>query len=208
MMYVPHRFRTSDLEEVRGFLKANSFGILVNLVDGRPWGSHIPLELGRDAEGREVLFGHVARANPQWRAFGSGQQVLAIFSGPHGYVSSSVYQEPDVPTWNYIAVHLYGRIEVLGAEELVVTLRAMMAKYEEGSARPVTFDGLPARVQNLVNGIVGFKIVIEEVQAALKLSQNRDATDHAAVVADLERRDEAGSPAIAAAMRERGPASQ
>jgi len=207
-MYVPHRFRATDLGAVRSFLEANSFGILVNEVDGRPWGSHIPLELDRDAAGREVLYGHVARANPQSRSFASGEPVLAIFSGPHGYVSSSAYQEPDVPTWNYIAVHVYGRVELLEAAELLVSLRALLEKYEHGNARPVTFEGLPVRVQNLVNGIVGFKIVIDEVQAAFKLSQNRDAIDHAAVVADLERRDDAGALAVAAAMRERGPAGQ
>jgi transcriptional regulator len=207
-MYVPHRFRNTDLGAVRDFLQANSFGILVNVVDGRPWGSHIPLELGRDAEGREVLHGHLARANPQWRAFVPDQPVLAIFSGPHGYVSSSVYEKPDVPTWNYIAVHLYGRVELLGPEELRASLRDLLAKYEQGGARPVTLDGLPERVQHLVHGIVGFKIIIDEVQAAFKLSQNRDASDHAAVVADLERRDDPAALALAAAMKTTGTSRQ
>ena len=205
-MYIPHRFRNTDLAEVKRFIGANSFGLLVNTVEGRPWGTHIPLELDVDPAGREVLYGHVARANPQWREFAPGREVLAIFTGPHAYVSSSVYQEPDTPTWNYIAVHLYGEVELVEGEEMRILLRRLLAKYEGDSPRAVTLEGLPERVANLVQGIVAFKIVIREVQAAFKLSQNRDAHDHAAVVAALEARGEPGATATAAAMKDRGGA--
>jgi transcriptional regulator len=200
-MYIPHRFRNTDLAEVEAFLAAHSFGVLVNTVGGRLWGTHIPLEFARDPAGREVLYGHVARANPQWREFGPGREVLAIFSGPHAYVSSSVYREADTPTWNYIAVHVHGEVELVEGEEMQGVLRRLLAKYEGASPRPVTLEGLPERVANLVRGIVAFKVVIGEVQAAFKLSQNRDAHDHAAVVTALEARGEPGATAVAEAMR-------
>lgn len=200
-MYIPHRFRNTDLAAVKAFLAARSFGILVSTVEGRPWGTHIPLELDVDPAGREVLYGHVAKANPQWREFLPGREVMAIFTGPDAYVSSSVYREADTPTWNYIAVHVRGEVELLGEEETREVLRRLLAKYEHGAARPVTLEGLPERVQNLVNGIVAFKVVIRGIEAAFKLSQNRDAHDHAAVVAALEQRGEPGATATAAAMK-------
>ncbi|HWA40403.1 MAG TPA: FMN-binding negative transcriptional regulator [Gemmatimonadales bacterium] len=200
-MYIPHRFRNTDLAAVKAFLAAHSFGILVNVVDGKLWGTHIPLELDVDPAGREVLYGHVARANPQWRAVGPGREVLAIFTGPDAYVSSSVYAEPDTPTWNYVAVHVRGEVELLEAEETREVLRRLLAKYERDSARPVTLEGLPERVQHLVNGIVAFKVVVRDIEAAFKLSQNRDARDHAAVVAALEQRGDPGAAAMAEAMR-------
>ena len=200
-MYIPHRFRNSDTAAVKSFLATHSFGILVNVVDAKLWGTHIPLELDVDPAGREVLYGHVARANPQWRAFGPGREVLAIFTGPDAYVSSSVYREPDTPTWNYMAVHVRGEVELVEGEETREILRRLLAKYEGGTARPVTLEGLPEQVQNLVNGIVAFKVVIREIEAAFKLSQNRDAHDHAAVMAALEERGEPGATAMAAAMK-------
>ena len=199
-MYIPHRFRNTDLAEVKAFLGANSFGILVNVVGGRPWGTHIPLELDIDPAGREVLYGHVARANPQWREFGPGREVMAIFSGPDAYVSSSVYREADTPTWNYVAVHVRGEVELLEEGETREVLRRLLAKYERDEARPVTLEGLPERVQKLVNGIVAFKLVIRDIEAAFKLSQNRDAHDRAAVMAALEARGGASATAVAEAM--------
>ena len=200
-MYIPHRFRNTDLAAVKAFLAAHSFGVLVNMVDGKLWGTHIPLELDIDPTGREVLYGHVARANPQWRTFGWGREVLAIFTGPDAYISSSVYAEPDTPTWNYVAVHVRGEVELVEGEETREVLRRLLAKYERGSARPVTLEGLPERVQNLVHGIVAFKVVIRDIEAAFKLSQNRDAHDHAAVVAALGERGDPGATAMAEVMK-------
>jgi len=179
-MYIPHRFRNTDLAAVKAFLAAHSFGVLVNMVEGKLWGTHIPLELDVDPAGREVL---------------------AIFTGPDAYISSSVYAEPDTPTWNYVAVHVRGEVELVEGEETLEVLRRLLAKYEQGSAHPVTLEGLPERVQNLVNGIVAFKIVIRDIEAAFKLSQNRDAHDHAAVVAALEERRDPGATAMAEAMK-------
>ncbi|NNL09449.1 MAG: FMN-binding negative transcriptional regulator, partial [Croceitalea sp.] len=112
-MYIPHYYKNEDLNEIKAFITQNAFGILINQVDGKPWATHIPLELEEDAQDKGFLVGHIAKANQQWRAFSEPQEVLCIFNGPHSYVSSSWYHEEEVPTWDYIAVHVYGQLKVL-----------------------------------------------------------------------------------------------
>jgi transcriptional regulator len=90
-MYIPAHYKNENLDEVREFIKQNSFGILVNQVNDRPWASHIPLELDVDKHGQEVLLGHISRANFQLEDFRKEQEVLCIFNGPHSYISSSWY---------------------------------------------------------------------------------------------------------------------
>lgn len=110
-MHIPHHYKNENISEVKDFLKSNSFGILVNQVNGKPWATHIPLELDVDAGGNDILVGHIAKANEQWKGFEENEEVLCIFNGPHSYISSSWYKKRDVPTWNYIAVHIYGTIK-------------------------------------------------------------------------------------------------
>src|SRR6476660_8481291 len=100
-MYIPSYYKNENREEIEAFLKANAFGILVNTVDGKLWATHIPLELAENEQCKQVLIAHVSKENPQWKSFDSGEEVLAIFSGPHAYVSSSWYDFEGVPTWNY-----------------------------------------------------------------------------------------------------------
>jgi len=85
-MYVPHHYKNENIEEVKEFLKHNSFGILINQVDGKPWATHIPLELDVDEKRKDVLVGHIAKANPQWKNFEKNSEVLCIFNGPHSYI--------------------------------------------------------------------------------------------------------------------------
>ncbi len=198
-MYIPAHYKNENLAEVREFLKQHGFGILVNEVDGKPWATHIPLELDTDPEGRDCLVGHIAKANPQWKAFREGATVLCIFNGPHAYVSSSWYRDEEVPTWNYIAVHLYGSLHIQNEEELLASLSSLMKTYEKGSQNPVTLEGLSGKTLRQVRGIVGFRILISEIQAAYKLSQGREH-DHPAIKAALNSRKEAGARGIAKAM--------
>src|SRR5690606_4862545 len=172
-MHTPLHYQNKNLEEVKEFLKQNAFGILVNQTEGRPCATHIPLELDVDADGHDILLGHVSKANPQWKYFKENKQILAIFNGPHSYISSSWYQEEEVPTWNYIAVHIYGTIEILDEKTLLESLHTLVDKYEKGSADPVSLHNLSDRTMKQINGIVGFKIRISEIQATYKLSQTR-----------------------------------
>ena len=105
-MYIPHYYKNENIEDVKKFIKENSFGILVNQVDGKPWATHIPLELDINDDGKEILVSHISKANPQWKAFEKEPDVLCIFNGPHSYISSSWYQEEEVPTWDLSLIHI------------------------------------------------------------------------------------------------------
>lgn len=199
-MYIPQQYKNENIEEVKDFLTSNSFGILINILDGRPWGTHIPLELDVDENGTDVLMGHIAKANPQWKNFQNDQEVLCIFNGPHSYVSSSWYQEEEVPTWNYIAVHIYGKLKVIEGEALMIHLKKLVDKYEVDSDRPIKLENLSKKTLNQVRGVVGFQIEITEIQATYKLSQTRQG-DHAKIIRELENTGDSQSLEIAQKMK-------
>ncbi len=201
-MYIPTLFKQDNSEEVKAFLRENSFGILVSTVGAKPWATHIPLELDRNAAGEDVLLGHISRGNKQWRDFSINEEVLAIFSGPHAYVSSSWYDHENVPTWNYIAVHVYGTLRVIEGEELLNSLKKLVNKYEAASTHRVTVEGMSKKLlESQLQGIVGFEIKITSIEAAYKLSQNRDDHNKERIIEELINRGDAASAAIAARMK-------
>lgn len=201
-MYIPHYYKNENLQEIRDFISQNAFAILVNQVDGSPWASHIPLELHRDKEGKDILVGHLAKANPQWRSFSTNSKVLAIFNGPHSYVSSSWYKDEEVPTWNYIAVHIYGTVKIQDEKQLHKSLNALVDKYEQESKHPVSLNNLSNKTMRQIKGIVGFELIIDKIEAAYKLSQGREQ-DHAAIISELELKKNTGSQAVAFEMKRR-----
>ncbi|HMB96936.1 MAG TPA: FMN-binding negative transcriptional regulator [Balneolaceae bacterium] len=200
-MYIPKYFKINNKDEVRDFLKKNSFGILITSVADRPWGTHIPMELEKDTAGTEVLFGHISKGNPQRKHFKDKTEALAIFNGPHAYVSSSWYNHENVPTWNYTAVHVYGKLVVLDETELMDSLKKLVDKHEAGSESPVKMEEMPEQTLRQMKGIVGFKILIREIHAAFKLSQNRDDEDHQNIIEKLTDRGDSSSAETAAYMQ-------
>lgn len=187
-MYIPNHYKNEDLAAVKDFIKHNSFGILINQVDNKPWATHIPLELDMDENGNDVLISHISRANPQWRSFENESQVLCIFNGPHSYISSSWYHEEEVPTWNYIAVHVYGTIQILDEEAVLASMHKLVDKYEKDSENPVSIHNLSEKTMKQIKGVVGFQINITDIQATYKLSQGREE-DHSQIITELKRRD-------------------
>lgn len=201
-MYIPGHFKQHNIEEVRSFLKKNSFGILISQVSGKPWATHIPLELEVNGEGKEVLVGHLSRGNRQWKEFEMNEEVLAIFNGPHTYISSSWYDHENVPTWNYIAVHVYGKIRTIEGEELLASLKRLVDKYEARSQYPITVERMSRKfLESELKGIVGFELIITDIQAAYKLSQNRDAKNKTQIISELENRGDTDSLEIAKRMK-------
>ena len=190
-MYVPDKFTITDGDEIFAFLAANAFGQLISWHDGRPIVSHLPFLITDD---RKTLKCHLARQNPQWQQI-EGQQVLATFLGPHDYISPSWYTGAGVPTWNYQAVHVYGRCRVFDdATELTALVDALSGVYEARFDDPWQ----PRYPDSMLKAIVGIELVIDEVQGKYKLSQNRPVADHAPVIEHL---DQLGSEALVAAMR-------
>jgi len=209
-MYVPGHFRETDQAKLDAFIQQHDFATLVSWDGAGLEASHLLLELERAADGAAWLRGHMSRANPQWRSFEGGREVLAIFSGPHSYVSAGWYDHANVPTWNYLAVHVYGVPELItSSDELKAMLKRLVDKHEAagGATPPYRMDALPdGYVDKELRGVAGFQIRVTRMEAGFKLSQNRDERDHDAVIAGLETRGDENSVAIARAMRATGPA--
>jgi len=198
-MYAPKQFRNNDASTINDFIRHHGFGILVSQSDGRMVATHVPLELSED---ETKLTGHIARANPQWKNFDNNSEVMIIFPGPHAYVSSSWYDHENVPTWNYIAVHVYGKIKIIEGEVLYSALKQLMDKYERTSEHPVSVEKMsPEYVRQSIKGLVGFEINITSIEASYKLSQNRDQKNFANVINELEKRGDHDSKSIAAEMK-------
>ncbi|MBU2976415.1 FMN-binding negative transcriptional regulator [Zobellia sp. B3R18] len=199
-MFVPDQHRNENVSEIKEFLRANSFGILVSQYQNKPWATHIPLELETTEDGKEVLTAHIAKANPQWREFDQNEEVLCIFNGPHSYISSSWYKEEEVPTWNYIAVHVYGKLKILSEEEVMASMHRLVDKYEANSKNPISLKNMAPHTLKQVKGVVGFQIEITDIQAQYKLSRTREQ-DHPKIIAELEDTKDPMRIEIAKAMK-------
>src|SRR5690606_20080841 len=161
------------------------------------------LQLIKEEEGY-CITGHMAYGNPQWRTFETDEDVLVMFQGPHAYISSSWYEQENVSTWNYQAVHIYGTAQILTEEELKQDLTRLMEKYESHRANPVLWDTLSRELlERELKGIIGFKIPLREVQAAYKMSQNRNKTDYQNIISRLQEEKDPNSQKIADKMSER-----
>jgi len=200
-MYTPEIYKNENQEEIKKFLQENSFGILINQTNGKLWATHIPLELDTNENGATILSGHISKENPQWNGFIDNDQVLAVFSGPHSYISSSWYDHENVPTWNYIAVHVYGKIKIIEGEAVIESLKKLVDKYEQKSENPVRIEDLSQKIMLQSRGIVAFEIEITEIQATRKMSQNRDEKNHQNIIAELEKVNTNQSIAIANEMK-------
>jgi transcriptional regulator len=200
-MYIPRRFEEKDNERIHAFIRENSFAILVSIHEGRPIGTHIPLRLEANAEGKDILVGHISKGNEQKHTLTDGAQVLAIFPGPHAYISPRWYTEMRVPTWNYISVHVYGTVKIMEGEALKAALSRLIDTYEHHMPQPVHMDEIPEKsLRDDLRGIVGFEILVTEYQAAAKLSQNRDQQSYHQVITHLDQGDETAR-AVAAEMQ-------
>lgn len=193
-LYVPPAFVPADRALALRLIDEHPFALLVTPSQGEPQVTHLPLLREGD-----VLLGHVARANPHWRSL-AAQDSLAVFTGPHAYVSPTWYGEPDaaVPTWNFTTVHAAGRAAILddvAARERV--LERLVERFEGQGEGAWRFAMTGRQREAMLGAIVAFRLPIERLVTKLKLSQNRDAADRARVAAALARseRDEARATA-------------
>lgn len=198
-MYIPKSFEMHDVNEIREFINANSFGILMSTVKERPLATHLPFIF--DVE-QNSLFAHMAIANPHWQDL-NGQLVMVVFTGPHAYISPSWYEVPDaVPTWNYMAVHVYGKCSVIDdEEELTGLLNKMVRFFEADSPLPSQVD--ESFFRNMMKAIIGVRIDIQSIEGAAKLSQNKSAEIQQRVIANLRQMEDAGAQAVAQLMQDR-----
>ena len=200
-MYIPEIYKNENQEEIKQFINDNGFAILVNQINDKPWATHIPLILDIDEFGKEILIGHLSKENPQAESFKKEKNVLAIFSGPHAYISSSWYDHENVPTWNYLAVHIYGKVKILNQEKTLLSLKKLVDKYEAISVNPIKIENLSQKTMNQAKGIVAFEIEITSIESVKKISQNRDNKNFENIISELEKTNETQSKEIAAIMK-------
>jgi transcriptional regulator len=200
-MYIPDLYKNENQEDIHNFLHQNGFAILVNQTDGKLWATHTPLILETNDAGKQILIGHISKANPQAESFKSNDEVLAIFSGAHTYISSSWYDHENVPTWNYLAVHVYGKVTVYNHEEAVHFLKKLVDKYEAKSENPVRVENLSKKTMREAHGIIAFEIEITNIEAQKKLSQNRDNKNYKNIITELEKTNDNQALDIAKEMK-------
>jgi len=187
-MYIPNSFRENDQSLLHELMRQYNFAILVTQHEGAPFATHLPFLLDAERGPHGTLLAHMARANPQWRAFAGGQPALVIFQGPHAYVSPSWYEPiaPSVPTWNYATVHAYGVPKVLEEHDVLhAMLGRLVDTHEAAFERPWRMELSDDYLDKMTRAIVGFEIEITRLEGKFKLSQNRGANDQRHVVAAL-----------------------
>ncbi len=203
-MYIPKRFEITDMQEIDAFITAHPFGALVSVIDGVPFATHIPMQWVARGEERFV-HGHVAHTNPHWRSLAPEQEVLIMFTGPHSYITPRWYTPGNnVPTWNYTAVHVYGRPRIIhDSDEMHGLIKRLVDQYESdtGIAQPYRMEDMPADyIAKLINGTVGFEIIVTRIEAKYKLSQNRQVQDAQQVMATLAHQPDEMSHDVAQMM--------
>jgi transcriptional regulator len=207
VVYLPPAFSETREEVLAAHIERHDFALLVTHGSAGFIASHIPF-LAERRDGRLLLQGHLARANPQLADLAAGGEGLAIFSGPHAYISPGWYAAgPAVPTWNYTDVHAYGTVCAIDDPDwLRDLLRRLSERHEAREPAPWRMQDLPdAYVQSMLNGICGFELAVTRLDGKFKLSQNRPPADPPRIIAALERRGDPDARAVAALMRERQP---
>ena len=201
-MYVPPAFAEAGLPKLHDFIERHSFGLLVS-QGIEPFASHLPFLLDRQAEPHGRLIGHMARANPQWQQV-RDDTVLAVFSGPHAYISPRWYEaENVVPTWNYVAVHVYGRLRLVEEPTALMNiLRATVDRYERAMPEPWAMDEHSDHLHRLVQMVVGFEIDIERIEGKWKLSQNHSVQRRERVIMKLSESADPEALVVARLMQE------
>jgi transcriptional regulator len=198
-LYRPGHFVVDDHAAIAHLVRDYPFAMLVTPATPQPFVSHLPLLLVPDGEPHGTLIGHFARANPHWRHV-KDVASLAVFHGPHAYVSPSWYGQPErmVPTWNYATVHVHGTLEIItDAAETRGVLAALIERFEGGRAAPWNLR-MPERERDaMVAAIVAFRIPVTRLEGKFKLSQNRTHADRARVAAALKSEGYAEAAATA-----------
>ncbi|WP_296740726.1 FMN-binding negative transcriptional regulator [Mesorhizobium sp.] len=202
-MYIPPAFRDDDKESIIATIRAARLATLVTATADGLLATPLPLLFDESDGEHGVIYGHVAKANPQWRtpALGDG---LAMFMGPDAYVTPSWYETKResgkvVPTWNYVAVHAYGPVEFFeDADRLLEVVTRLTNRHEGERALPwAVSDAPPDFIQAQLRGIVGLRMPITRLEGKRKMSQNRNAADRTGVVAGLSESERASDREVA-----------
>ncbi|OLS37016.1 transcriptional regulator [Alkalihalophilus pseudofirmus] len=194
-MYIPKAFKLNDQAVIEQVIKENGFATLFSQYNGKPAATHLPLMLDKDSR---YLYGHFARPNSQWKDI-EGQTVLAVFQGPHSYISPTWYEtETAVPTWNYLSVHVYGSVELIDEEKsTLAALRELIDKYEDPDSTYNLNEVDSDYIDGLRKGIQAFRIRIIDIEGKAKLSQNHPKERQERVAEQLAKSEHTNDKLIA-----------
>ena len=182
-MYIPPKFRVESPSVIESFIRENSFGLVLSINGDEIDDTHTPFFLSDNG----LLWGHIAKANPQWKSWRNGSTVKVIFTGPHSYISPRYYvSEFAVPTWNYTAVSVVGRITLIEERDAVLGFLDSLVAENEKSDSPWALDRSDERYMNLLSSIVVFSVSMDRVDASFKLNQNKSEEDQIKVISSLE----------------------
>ena len=198
-MYIPKNFLITNQQEAISFMQRYSFATIVTVNNGVPTATHLPFLITQQGD-KIILSSHFAKANPQWQDM-MNCSPLVIFTEPHAYISPKHYDQVNsVPTWNYIAIHAYGKATLIeSAEQKVKLLEQTIQFYEADYLKQ--WAALPADYKlNMMKGIVGFEIIVDDLQAKKKLSQNKTAKERESIIAELSNKPDSNEKEIAAYM--------
>jgi transcriptional regulator len=198
-MYIPKHFNIDDERTIYDFIEKYSFATLFSQHNGEPFATHLPLILNKS---ENALYGHFARPNEQWKD-AENQQVLVIFQGPHSYISPSWYETMKaVPTWNYVSIHVYGKMEIIENQKVIFdSLNDMVKKYESPASPYNLSDVDPSFIEGMSKGIVAFRINITKIEAKAKLSQNHPVERQELIIKQLENTSHQDNLQVATLMK-------
>lgn len=189
-MFVPKLYRSEDMNLMREIIRENSFALLISSVD-KIRATHSMMMLNESDPENVYIETHISRANPQAKTLKDGDEVLCDFLGPHTYISSSWYDHINVSTWNYEAVQIYGKVELMDHDELYAHLDKLTSKYEKFQQCPMMVKDMGNEfVEKEMKGAFGIKINPTEIFIKQKLSQNRKETDFQNIISQLEQSDD------------------
>lgn len=200
-MYIPKIFKKENSEQVIEFIKENSFATLISTDGQRPFASHLPIEVVCEDEAY-YLVGHLSTANAQLESLQNCQNVLVTFLGANHYISPKWYSHENVPTWNYIAVQINGEINLITENEALLKLLSLQVDKHENSVKSnlKLKELTPNLVSRELKGIVGFRINIQHLDVAYKLSQNRNTVDYLNIINELQKINSPASNLLASEM--------
>jgi len=199
-MYIPKHYLAEDQAEIVDFIKTYSFATIVTNIEGIPVATHLPFHIS-ERDNQVILSSHFSRANSQWKHI-EQDNILVIFSEPHAYISPTHYESQlSVPTWNYVAVHIYGQGKIMGeASQTLNILENTIAFFEP--AYKEQWDILPEDYKTkMMKGIVAFEIEVTDIQAKKKLSQNKTEKEQQNIIEALSKSSNATEKAIADLMQ-------
>jgi transcriptional regulator len=204
-MYIPAHHKMDDQDEILSFMRTYNFVIVVSVQNGLPVATHIPVTITTQADSI-ILRAHFAKANSQWQALADGE-TLIIFSGPHAYISTSHYDKfESVPTWNYIAVHAYGHAKLVHYTDDPQAMTHLIEEVIQATepAYMAQWHGLSDKYRDgMMNGTVGFEMVVTRLDAKAKLSQNKHPHEQEKIIHTLLAHEDDSAVAVGEAMQNR-----